>query len=221
MSAAGQAVAVVTGSAVPSLARLRRPPEYVFAGPNALPQSIESGADWVWLLGQDLKPDPDALERLLQGTSPIDHPDGAVVAGMVRDQAGRPVVDQLPAPRYDDDRAVMSLVQQRLLPIRHASLASCLIRRSSLHRYGLPDFDRLGPYAVTAWTAKVLQREPGYFVPLSVVRRPEVASRTTRRDLLTRTRYAIRVTRAGALTRRESARALSRIAAQMVDPSRS
>jgi hypothetical protein len=221
MSALGQVAAVVTESEVPSLARQRRPPEWVFAGPDALPQSIESGADWVWLLGRDLTPDPDALERLLHGASPIDHRDGAVVAGMVRDRAGRPVGDQLPAPRYDDDGAVMSLVQQGLLPMRHAPFASCLIRRSCLDHYGRPDFDGLGPYAVTAWTAKVLQREPGYFVPLSVVRRSGVQSPATRRDLLVRTRYAMRVTRAGALTRRESMRALSRLAAQMVDPSRS
>jgi hypothetical protein len=212
--------AVVSEPWAVSFADQTRQPQDVFTGGEALPRAIASRHEWLWLIGPGMKPNRDALERLIQGTEPNGDPPGSLVAGMVLDRAGAPVADHLPAPRYADEAAVIRLVPQHLLPIRHSPFANCLIDRSCFDLHGLPEFRAFGPFAATAWTASVLQTQAGYFAPRSIVRLSTEVAGPDRRDLLTMTRYAMRVARSGAWTRGESMRAFTRIAVKVIDPDR-
>jgi hypothetical protein len=189
----------------------------VFTGDNALLQAIESNSEWLWLLAPGVHPETGALEHLLRATTPTADPVAAVVAGAVLDGSGRPVKNWLPAPQYADSAAILRLVPQRLLPIRHAPFANCLVRRSAFALFGVPDTARFGPYAARAWTAAVMRREPGYFAPLSVARLTDRASSTSRRDTLAGTYYALRVAGTGIWTKGESLRELKRIVEDMFD----
>lgn len=193
-----------------SLADQTHPLAAVFTGAEALSAAIESDADWLWLLERGVDPDEDALQRLVQSIEPSGEEVASVVAGTVLDRAGRPVEDHLPAVSYADNALVVRLVNQRLLPIRRAPFANCLIRRSCFDRYGLPDVGGFGPFAVSAWTATVFGAETGYFAPLSVVRLRDDVSRAARPGVLTTARYAVRMRRSGAWTRGDLVRTIVR-----------
>jgi hypothetical protein len=165
---------------------------------DALPGAVASDARWLWLLHPAAAPRPDALGLLTEAAQA----GAVVVAGTVVDERGRPVEHLLPGFAFADLGVAVDLVQERRLPIRHASFAHCLVARDALVRYGLPDVDRYGPYAPVEWSARVLRSERGLFAAGSVAavgaaEPPPVALRAT-----------LRTWRAGAWTRGEAARVL-------------
>ncbi len=153
-------------------------PEAVFAGPRAFEQAIASASDWLWLLAPGARPQPDALGRLIDNTNPPGEAPAVLLAGMVRDSAGRAVSAELPAGDEGRLTDVVRLTGQRLLPIRNATFANCLVARDCFARYGLPDSFRFDRFAPIEWSARVLREEPGYFVASSVV----VVSKATTRS---------------------------------------
>jgi hypothetical protein len=211
VSSVSLAVALVQASYGGDLATQVRPPVTVVTGPDALQRAIFSEADWLWLLAAGARPEERALERLLEGVEPVGAPPAAIVAGMLVSPAGHPLEHQLPAPRYADDEAVIRLVPQRLLPIRHATFANCLIRRECFIRHGVPDFASFGSQAPAAWTSAVLREAPGYFAPLSVAYAPHAPRPLLRRGWLREARTTIRMARSGTWTRGECVRALARL----------
>ena len=196
------------------------PPEAVLTGHEGLMQATTSAAEWVWLVGAGIRPEREALERLLAAAAPPGEPVAALVAGMVRDPRGRAVGDCLPAPRYGDEAAVIRLVAHRLLPIRHAPFVNCLVRRACFEQHGVPDRDRFGPHAATAWTAAVLEHAPGYLAPSSVVHLPGGDASASRAALLAAAAPTIRMVNSGAWTRGESFEALTRLGRRLIDPGR-
>lgn len=155
---------------------------------------LEATPGWLWFLAEGARPCDDALERLVAAIEPEGLPPATVVAGLLVDEHGEPLADRLqPAPRIDAALAVR-LVGRRLLPIRCAGLAHCLVARSAFDRHGRPDVRRFGPFAAEEWTARVLRTECGYLVPGSRVVLPGahgggrgVPLRATLRMLPTRT----------------------------------
>ncbi len=220
MSSPGSVAAVVGARALESLGDHTRATDLVFTGANAMAEAIAAEAEWIWLVDPAAAPEPGALDRLLEGAEPDQAPPAALVAGIVCSASGRPVKDQLPAPQYADGAAIVQLVAHHLLPIRHAQFGNSLIRRSCFDRYGLPDVGGLGPYAAVAWTAEVLRHEPGYFAPLSVVRRDRNAPLGSDERVLASARQILRMTRSGAWTGGESLSAVAGLAARLADPLR-
>lgn len=171
----------------------------VFTGADAIARAVRSGSDWIWVLAPGAEPERDALANLLQASRTPDGPPPTILAGAVRDISGAPVVSDLPAGD-EHNPGVVDAVGRRVLPIRNTTFANCLVTRGCLERYGLPDGRRYGPFAPVQWSALVLQSEPGYFVPASVVTVPRLQPRG-RRDALAAVPGLVRMLRTGAWTR--------------------
>ena len=174
-------------------------PDALFIGPGALQRAIASAADWLWVLAPGASPQSDALARLIDSASPPGDGPAVLLAGMVRDAGGRAVSAELPAGDERRLTDVVRLVGQRLLPIRNATFANCLVARDCFVRHGLPDSGRYGRYAPTEWTARVLREETGYFVASSVVVVSEAIARPTRPNAA-----LLRMLRSGAWNRGEA-----------------
>lgn len=174
----------------------------VVTGPGALTRAVATDAEWLWLLAAGARPAQDALARLLDAVAPAGEPPAALVAGMVLDEAGRPLEALLPAPDRSDPAAVLRLAALRLCPVRHAPFANALVRRDAFARLGLPDERTYGPYAPSQWTARLLRDEPGRLCPASVV--------TVDTDAQPRATLAatVRMARSGVWTRGEALGAL-------------
>lgn len=208
------AVAVIDGGLPAPPAGQTVPVTAWFSGAD-LEQAIASGVDWLWFLAAGADPRPDALELLLDGTRPTGAPPASMVAGMVLDRRGRILESELPAPDHQDAAAALRVLPGRLLPIRHASFAHCLVARAAFVRHGLPDVRRYGTRAPVAWTARVLGEEAGYFAPGSVVTLDPPAWPPDRRTALAALPGTLRLVRSGAWTRSESVRGLSRLFAAL------
>ena len=160
------AVAAVCPDTVSAASAQTRPPDASFAGRDALGRALNSGADWIWVVGRGAIPRPDALECLLLNREPPGESPASLLAGMVLDPSGTTLASKLPAgdERHPD---VVRLVVKRALPIRSATFANCLVARECLVRHGLPDVERYGPYADVEWSSRVLRAHPGYLIPSS------------------------------------------------------
>lgn len=176
--------------------------------PGALAQALESGAEWLWLLAEGARPRDDALECLTSASRPKDAAPAALLAGLLVDESGRPLEDRVQAAPSIDSAEAVRLVRQRLLPIRSAGFANCLVARALFDRHGLPDAGRFGVYAAEEWTARVLREEQGYLVPASVVVLPPRAAPAG--GGLANLLAAARMVPTGAWTRGDAAGALGR-----------
>jgi hypothetical protein len=186
---------------------------------DALARALASDAEWLWFLAEGARPREDALERLLAATEPVDSESATVVAGLLVDDDGDFLADSCQAaPRIDSKEAVR-LVRQRLVPIRSAGFANCLVARVAFARHGLPDGSRYGRYAAEEWTARVLSEEAGYLAPESVVAVPAYAvpaSRAAFSNLVA----TIRMLPTGTWTHGDAARALRRALGDVLTPAR-
>jgi hypothetical protein len=195
----GSTVCVVIGSAPPDLSGQSVPVQERLAGPEALGRATAGDCEWLWLLAAGARPRPDALELLLEPAG-----DAAVVAGVVVDTAGRPVVEQLPAVSARSLEDLVRLVGRSLLPIRSTPFANVLVRRGCFVHHGLPDTRRYGRWAPLEWSAALLRDEAGYLVPRSVV---ELEQREEPPARLAESPAFARTVRSGALTRGDAVRA--------------
>lgn len=187
--------------------------------PDAFTRALASDAEWLWFLAEGARPRDDALERLTAAIEPEDAAPATVLAGLLVDDRGDPVdAGVQPAPGIDSAEAVR-LVRQRLLPIRSAGFANCLVARAAFSRHGLPNTRKFGPHAPEEWTARVLRKEPGYLVPASVVVLPARAEPADRGAGLSNLLATMRMLPTGTWNRGDAARALWR-ALTAFDPSR-
>jgi hypothetical protein len=182
----------------------------VYDGPAALARAVASDAEWLWLLAPGARPHGDALRQLLDAVEPEGAPRATVLAGVLADARGALLDDRVqPAPAIDT-AAALRLVGQRLLPLRSAAFAHCLVARAAFERHGLPDAARFGPFAAEEWTARVLRTEPGYLVASSAIVLAHHAERAGRTPRALHLRATLRMLGTGTWTRGEAARALRR-----------
>jgi hypothetical protein len=166
----------------------------------------------VWFLASGAHPAEDALERLLAAIEPAGMPRASIISGMAVDEHGRPRDRELAVGGHGDGRVLLEAVGQRLLPLRYATFAHCLVARDAFRRHGLPDTRSFGPHAPVEWSARLLRQEAGYLVPASTVVLPGPAGATDRRAALRAVGPTLRMTRTGAWTRGESLQALATVA---------
>ena len=134
---------------------------------TGMDEAFRKGHEWMWIMDDDSAPTGEALERLLGA----DMPDGdspAILSSRVlwRDGSLHPM--NRPMPKLDPV-AITESARVGLMPLRAASFVSCLVHRSAVEEYGFPDAGYFFWNDDLEYTARVLRRRSGYWVPSSVV----------------------------------------------------
>jgi len=159
-----------------------RPPDAgvaVVPGPNGLSQAVATaaagGATWLWLVDQDVAPEPTALEALL-ALLPVlgELGDPPLLAGKVVGADGRLDRVRPPWPRLLAREVAIIGAEHRVAALRAARYGSLLVHVRAVRRHGPPRVDFAGAGDDLEWTGRILRDEPGYLVPHSVaVRRAD------------------------------------------------
>jgi rhamnopyranosyl-N-acetylglucosaminyl-diphospho-decaprenol beta-1,3/1,4-galactofuranosyltransferase len=134
---------------------------------SGMTEAFENGHQWLWVMDDDSAPTGDALERLLGAELPDDS-SPAILSSRVLWRDGRLHPMNRPMPKLDAV-AVTESARVGVMPLRAASFVSCLVHRSAIEEYGLPDADYFFWNDDLEYTARVLRRRTGYWVPSSVV----------------------------------------------------
>lgn len=135
--------------------------------------AYQLGADRIWMMDDDVIPEPDALQRLLDAGETLDaqgQPHSFLLSTAYTDDGlltNVPQVDtRTNAIDYENWPA---LLRFGLVPVRPATYVSILVPRLSLQRHGLP----LAPMFMwgddTEFTLRISQEKPGYLVAASRV----------------------------------------------------
>ena len=135
--------------------------------------AFAQGADHVWIMDDDVIPDPTALAALLEGAQALKGRgvDPAFTASVVRTPEG--VISNVPdvdlrenGLGYPDWPAHLDLAA---LPISRATFVSVLIPRAVVAQFGLP----LAPMFIwgddTEYTLRITRQRPGYLIGASQV----------------------------------------------------
>lgn len=131
--------------------------------------AMAEGADWLWLLDDDTFARPDALARLMQV---VEHEPGlnaSVLASRVEWTDGQPHPMNVPTVRRRDPEQLAEAVRRGLLPLRASTFVSLLVSRSAVQEAGLPHRGYFWQADDIEYTARILRRDHGFFVPTSVV----------------------------------------------------
>jgi GT2 family glycosyltransferase len=151
------------------------------AGFSALfEHAYRSGCDWVWVMDDDVIPEPNALEELL--TAYVDNfpaPEAiGFLASRVRTSDGQPnnvpdVDDRQPGfapPRWAE------LLDRGMARIKFSTFCSDLVPRSTIDRFGFPCPDFFYGGEDVDYTMRVSRERPGYLVGRSVATHLRVVS---------------------------------------------
>ncbi|ABQ70881.1 glycosyl transferase, family 2 [Rhizorhabdus wittichii RW1] len=125
-------------------------------------------ADGIWVMDDDVIPDPDALEKLLDAdrllrAREIDPP---FVVSTARTPGG--IVTNV--PDIDLSRNSLSyqnwpeLLEHCLVPVRRATFVSILMPRATLDQFGLPIASMFIWGEDTEYTTRITRERPGYLV---------------------------------------------------------
>lgn len=138
-----------------------------------LEAAVARGHAWAWLMDDDTFPEPDALEALLGVSLPDAQSNGSgqpvVLASRVEWTDGRPHPMNQPWPKLDLDRSeIVAAARAGVMPLRAASFVSLLIHRDAVDRHGLPFAEYFIYNDDLEYTARILRREIGYWVPASL-----------------------------------------------------
>jgi GT2 family glycosyltransferase len=134
---------------------------------SGMSEAHRKGHEWIWIMDDDSAPAEDALERLLDAELP-DSSSPMILSSRVLWRDGRLHPMNRPLPKLDPI-AVTESAKVGVMPLRAASFVSCLVRRSAVDEYGLPDADYFFWNDDLEYTARVLRHQTGYWVPSSVV----------------------------------------------------
>ncbi len=136
--------------------------------------AYQHGADFVWMMDDDVIPDPDALQQLLDAGDRLAaryQPHSFLLSlaytedGLLTNVPG--VDTRANAIDYENWPA---LLDEGLVPVRPATYVSILVPRASLQRYGLPLAAMFMWGDDTEYTLRISQHAPGYLVAASKVR---------------------------------------------------
>lgn len=138
-----------------------------------------AGAEWLWLMDDDVIPEPDALEELLATPTriePLPRPTILASKALWRDGQMHPM--NFPGAEKRRLERLIEGAEHRLLPIRFATFVSLLVHRRAVDRHGLPLKHFFMWSDDIEYTGRVLLEEPGYLVPTSVVVHKSATKRT-------------------------------------------
>ena len=136
---------------------------------EAVRVGVERGYDWLWALDDDTIPRPDALERLLAARGRADGMgEPVMLASRVLWTDGNVHPMNLPNIDARDPQRFIDGLTAGLPPLRWATFVSVLFSTAAVRRHRLPRKDFFLWSDDIDFTARILRRERGYFVPDSV-----------------------------------------------------
>lgn len=127
-----------------------------------------TGADAIWVMDDDVIPEPDALERLVVANRLLEQRE--ISAPFVISTARTPRGHVTNVPDIDRGRNSLSyhrwpeLLEHRMIPVRRATFVSILLPRITLDRHGLPIADMFIWGEDTEFTLRMTRQQPGYIV---------------------------------------------------------
>ncbi|MFT4123763.1 MAG: glycosyltransferase [Microbacteriaceae bacterium] len=127
------------------------------------------GAELVWAMDDDTVPTPTALEELLavRRRAPAS---ARLFGSRALWTDGRPHPMNEPRPRpFAGRRAIAAAAAHGAMPVRSLSFVSLLIDARAVRELGLPIADYFLWNDDFEYTARILRRHTGYFVPASLV----------------------------------------------------
>lgn len=136
--------------------------------------AYQSGADFVWVMDDDVLPEKDALAKLVEADQFL--ADRGVARAFVLSSAWTEDGNVTNVPRIDtrpDARGYETwpfYLDRRIVPVTRATFVSILLPRSIIAQYGLP----LAPMFIwgedSEYTLRITERCPGFLVSESRVR---------------------------------------------------
>lgn len=135
--------------------------------------AYQAGADFIWVMDDDVLPDMDALERLLEADQYL--ADKGIARAFVLSSAWTedgsltnvPKIDTRPTSRGYETWPLF--LHRRIAPVTRATFVSILLPRTTVAQYGLP----LAPMFIwgedTEYTLRITDRCPGFLVSESRV----------------------------------------------------
>lgn len=135
--------------------------------------AYQQGADFVWMMDDDVIPEPETLEKLIEADSALraQSKPHSFLLSRAYTEAGLltnvPRVDERTnAIDYENWPALLDI---GLIPVRPATFVSILVPRASLERHGLPIASMFMWGDDTEFTLRISQDVPGYLVSASKV----------------------------------------------------
>jgi rhamnopyranosyl-N-acetylglucosaminyl-diphospho-decaprenol beta-1,3/1,4-galactofuranosyltransferase len=136
---------------------------------EGMKRAYVAGAEWLWLMDDDVVPRPDSLAELLAAAERSAHLRPRLLASVALWTDGR--LHPLNVPGIERERLprIVGGAEQRLLPITSATFASLLVNRAAVELHGLPAKHFFIWSDDIDYTSRVLRDETGFLVPTSVV----------------------------------------------------
>lgn len=166
-------LASARGATIAPLARGARTAAAFDAGGRA---ALARAPTWLWLLDGTATPRPDALERLLdwaRADGPLPLP--VLLASRVTLPDGGLDEGAAPWPTVSNVELAIDAYEHGCVSIRTARHGSLLVAREAIERHGLPRLDYAAAGDDVEWTARLLRRDKGLYVPASEVVRDATA----------------------------------------------
>lgn len=138
---------------------------------EGIKRAYHRGFDWFWLMDDDAVAEKDALEQLMHASCVLRRHgvEPSLLASKVVWTDGDLHPMNIPTVKTSDPAALLRVVEMGFLLLRSASFVSILLQRRAVAQYGLP----VGEYFVwnddVEYTARILRKEIGVWVPRSVV----------------------------------------------------
>jgi GT2 family glycosyltransferase len=133
--------------------------------------AYKQDTDFIWVMDDDVFPDPDALEKLLAASDLLAARGipSAYLVSSVRSSEGEvtnvPAIDQ--RKNKDGYQNWPFLLQFGLIPINRGTFTSILLARAQLAEHGLPIRQMFIWGEDTDYTMRITKKHPGYIVGAS------------------------------------------------------
>jgi GT2 family glycosyltransferase len=170
-------------------------------------RAYHQGFSWLWLMDDDVVPEPSALHELLDAHSRA--PDSAkpvLLASRVVWMDGSTLRHNMPKPKRKQAR-LRATLDRDLESIRVCTFVSALVDRNAVARHGYPIPDYFTLVDDTEYTQRILRTELGVLAQRSVVRHnttpQRVYSRLPERFYFLARNYLWMMLHSHALSRRE------------------
>ncbi len=135
--------------------------------------AYQKGADFVWMMDDDVIPRPNALQYLMEADETLNRMDidRAFLISMALTESGL-VTDPPGLSAQRNEIGYLSwpeMVEHGMVPVRHTTFVSILVPRSTLEEHGLPISSMFIWGEDTEYTLRITQSKPGFLVGASKV----------------------------------------------------
>jgi len=135
--------------------------------------AYQAGADLVWMMDDDVVPQPRALQRLLEAGELLNtkNIDQAFLISTALTESG--FITNTPSLNLNLNKIGYSgwpeMVEHGMVPVRRATFVSILVPRSTLAEHGLPIASMFIWGEDAEYTLRITQKKPGFLVGASKV----------------------------------------------------